>query len=337
MRPLVLGFAGPELTPDEEALFGRFPPAGFILFDRNIGSPRQLRMLTDRLRALTGRPDVPILIDQEGGRVQRLGPPHWPEHPPARPFGELYREGPIAALDAARFHGRAIAADLAAAGINVDCLPVLDVRDPEGHDIIGDRSFDADPSAVASLGAALLTGLREEGVCGIVKHIPGHGRARADSHRELPVVNAPREDLARDFLPFLRLADAPMAMTAHVLYAALDEARCASLSPVVIGDVIRGELAFDGFLLCDDLAMKALTGPLQDRLEGVLAAGCDAALHCTGIFAENETLLSAAPVMAERSRERLEAAMNWAEVPAADMSAEEWARRRDDLLGLLAR
>lgn len=330
LRPLILGLSGPTLTVEEAALFREFPPVGFILFDRNIEDPAQLRELTDSLRDLTDRPDLPILVDQEGGRVQRLGPPHWSRHPAGARFGELYDRSPIAALDAARFHGLAIAAELVAAGISVDCLPLLDVPAPGGHDIIGDRAFSSDPLVVAALGAAVLEGLREGGICGIVKHIPGHGRAGADSHTELPVVTASREELRTDILPFQRLASAPMAMTAHVRYDAWDPERCASLSPIVIKEIIRGEIGFDGFLMCDDLAMQALEGPLEDRMANALKAGCDAALHCTGLFADSEALLNAAPPLTQAALRRLSKGMG--DGASRCVRAEQAAARRDELL-----
>lgn len=330
LRPLILGLSGPALTEDEAELFRALPPAGFILFERNVEDPAQLRALTDSLRDLTGRADLPILIDQEGGRVQRLWPPHWRKHPPGARFGELYNRSPIAGLDAARFHGLAIAAELTAVGINVDCLPLLDAPVPGAHDVIGERAFGPDPLMVAALGSAVLDGLRDGGVCGIVKHIPGHGRAGADSHAELPVVTASRAELAADLLPFQRLADAPMAMTAHVRYDAWDAERCASLSPTVVGDIIRGEVGFDGFLMCDDLAMHALAGPLESRMYQALEAGCDTALHCTGILSENETLLRAAPGMDERAMARLAQAVAY---PASDTAqTEDLEGRLDELL-----
>ena len=249
MTPLFLGLAGPVLTPDERAFFAEVVPAGYILFRRNCIDRPQMRALTDDLRALAGRPDLPILIDQEGGRVARMAPPEWPAFPKAEAFDRLYDVAPMSAIEAARANAQAIAVMLAEVGVTVDCLPLLDVRDPAGHDIIGDRAFGAEPMRVSALGRATIEGLREGGVVGVVKHIPGHGRAQADSHVELPVVTADAAALERDLEPFIRLAGAPMAMTAHVVYSAWDAAECASLSATVIGEIIRGRIGFDGLLM----------------------------------------------------------------------------------------
>jgi beta-N-acetylhexosaminidase len=345
MQPVIFGLAGLELNAEERALFRSANPAGYILFKRNVDTPDQVRALTASLRDLAGR-EVPILIDQEGGRVARLRPPHWPEFPNGEIFGHLYDKAPITAIEACRLNALALAALLRDLGINVDCLPLLDVRDPSGHDIIGDRSFGTEPMVVSALGKAVLDGFRAGGICGIVKHIPGHGRAAADSHLELPVVTASRDELERDFEPFRRLADAPMAMTAHITYTALDAARCATLSPTVI-DVIRNDIGFGGLLMSDDLGMHALGNPqsgghppgsnaLADfgaRALACLDAGCDVALHCSGDFAEMRAIAEAAPVMTEAAAERLAAAMEW--MGAGDATpAAEWAAARDALLAL---
>ncbi|MCM0031403.1 beta-N-acetylhexosaminidase [Sandarakinorhabdus limnophila] len=349
MQPLFLGIAGLALNDDERALFRAANPAGYILFKRNVDSPDQVRALTQSLRDLAGR-DVPILIDQEGGRVARLRPPHWPEFPTGERFGLLYDKAPITAIEACRLNALALAALLKDLGINVDCLPLLDVRDTQGHDIIGDRSFGAEPMVVSALGKAVLDGFRAGGICGVVKHIPGHGRARADSHLELPVVTASREELERDFEPFRRLADAPMAMTAHITYTALDAARCATLSPDVI-DFIRQDIGFGGLLMSDDLGMHALGNPqsgghppgsnaLQDfgaRALASLDAGCDIALHCSGDFNEMCSIAEAAPVMSDAAATRLAAAMAWmgsGEARGDSTPVTEWAAARDALLAL---
>ncbi|OYZ14387.1 MAG: beta-N-acetylhexosaminidase [Sphingomonadales bacterium 28-64-96] len=345
MQPLFLGLAGLALNDDERALFRAANPAGYILFKRNVDSPDQVRALTQSLRDLAGR-DVPILIDQEGGRVARLRPPHWPEFPTGERFGLLYDKAPITAIEACRLNALALAALLKDLGINVDCLPLLDVRDTQGHDIIGDRSFGTEPMVVSALGKAVLDGFRAGGICGVVKHIPGHGRARADSHLELPVVTASREELERDFEPFRRLADAPMAMTAHITYTALDAARCATLSPDVI-DFIRNNIGFGGLLMSDDLGMHALGNPqsgghppgsnaLQDfgaRALASLDAGCDIALHCSGDFNEMRSIVEAAPVMSDAAATRLAAAMAWMG-PGDSTPVAEWAAARDALLAL---
>jgi len=333
MLPIIFAFAGPELSADERALFGACDPAGFILFKRNCESPDQLRALTDSLRELSGRADVPILIDQEGGRVARLGPPHWPLFPSGEAFGRLYATAPMSAIEAARANALAIAILLRDLGINVDCLPLLDVPSPECHDIIGDRAYGSDPMPVAALGDATLRGLREGGVVGIVKHIPGHGRATADSHLELPVVAASRDELEIDLAPFRKLNQAPMAMTAHVTYTALDPDRCASLSPAVIGETIRRDIGFDGLLMADDLTMKALGGSLADRARSVIAAGGDVALHCSGDFAEMAEIAEAAPSMTDAATDRLARAMAWAD-GRSTADPVELAAKRDALLAL---
>lgn len=331
MTPLLLGLSGLTITDDERALFKAADPAGYILFARNIDTPEQVRTLTADLRALSGRGDLPILIDQEGGRVARLGPPHWPLFPPARRFGEVFGIAPVTAIEAARLNAKAIAVTLADLGISVDCLPVLDVPVPGAHDIIGDRAYALEPGTVASLGDATLRGLRAGGVVGVVKHIPGHGRAAADSHLELPVVTAGIAALEADFAPFRALAAAPMAMTAHVLYEALDPDACASQSKIVVEQTIRGTIGFDGLLMADDLGMSALGGTLPERLEGVLAAGCDLALHCSGDFAENALLCETAPPMTAEALARLTRAKAWAQAEGeTDVAA--LVARRDALL-----
>ncbi len=346
MQPLFLGLAGKTLSPDEIALFRAADPAGYILFARNIESPDQVRALTAALTDLAGRL-LPILIDQEGGRVARLRPPHWPAFPPGDAFARLYQKAPITAIEALRLNALALAALLRDLGISVDCLPLLDVRDPGGHDIIGDRALGSEPMQVAALGRATLDGLREGGVCGVVKHIPGHGRAAADSHLELPVVTASRAELERDFEPFRTLAArSPMAMTAHVTYTALDPHRCATLSPIVI-DLIRNDIGFAGLLMSDDLGMHALGSPqagghppgsnaLADfgaRALACLDAGCDIALHCSGDFAEMRAITEAVPPITDAAAARLAAAMAWAG-PGDATPAAQWADARDQLLAL---
>ncbi len=331
MKPIFFGLAGATVGADERALFAAADPAGFILFKRNCIDRTQLRALTDALRALAGRADVPILIDQEGGRVARLQPPEWPAFPAAERFDALYHVAPVSAIEAARVNARAIAGMLAEVGINVDCLPLLDVRQPGAHDIIGDRALGADPMRVAALGRAVIEGLRDGGVVGVVKHIPGHGRAMADSHLELPVVEADAAALETDIEPFRTLAAAPMAMTAHVVYPAWDPVRCASLSPTIIGDVIRGRIGFDGLLMSDDLGMKALAGDFAARAAGVIAAGCDVALHCSGDLEEMRAVAEAVDEIAPAARDRLDRAM----ASAPPVLGEDFAAlvaRRDELL-----
>ena len=279
----IYGCAGLSLSAAEEAFFRAANPFGFILFARNCEAPDQVRDLVVALRATVGRPDAPVLIDQEGGRVARLKPPHWRNAPPASFFGRLASHDRQRAQEALRLNIQLIAAELTDLGIDVDCLPLLDLQFPGAHDIIGDRSFGGDPELVADLGGIVCETLLASGVMPIVKHIPGHGRARVDSHKELPVVGTARAELeATDFRPFQLLADAPWAMTAHVVYSDLDAERPATTSPDVIAGVIRGAIGFDGLLVSDDLSMEALQGGLGARAEATLGAGCDVVLHCNG-------------------------------------------------------
>jgi beta-N-acetylhexosaminidase len=292
---VILGVSGTELTPNEIAFLREVDPFGFILFARNIDTPDQVRALTDGLRAAGGRPDAPILIDQEGGRVQRLRPPHWPDRPPAEIFGALYGRDVRKARAAVTLHARLIAHDLRQLGIDTDCLPVLDVRQQGAHDIIGDRAFSDEPGVVGPLGQAVVAGLLSGGVYPVIKHIPGHGRSHADSHEDLPVVDTDLETLiGHDIPPFQAVADAPFAMTAHIVYSAIDPTQPATLSAKVIGEVIRGVCGFQGLLMTDDLSMKALTGPMEDRTRRSLAAGCDLVLHCNGDMVEMEGVVRAA-------------------------------------------
>jgi beta-N-acetylhexosaminidase len=309
MRAAILSLSGLALTDDERAFFGEADPAGFILFGRNVEDKAQLRALTDSLRDVSGRADLPILIDQEGGRVARLPAPLWPVFPPAWRFSELYDKAPISAIEAARANGEALALTLAEVGINVDCLPVLDLRHEGAHDVIGDRAFGAEPMRVAALGRATLDGLAAGGVAGVIKHIPGHGRARADSHKILPLVDASDEELAADLAPFQALRGAPMAMTAHLLYTAWDPERPATLSPTIIADIIRTRIGFDGLLMSDDLAMEALSGTLAARTRAAIEAGCDVALHCSGVLAESAEVAGAAGKINAGASERLARAM----------------------------
>jgi beta-N-acetylhexosaminidase len=306
----ILGCSGPILTPEERTFFRRVKPWGFILFKRNVETPDQVRALVDALRDTVGRADAPVLIDQEGGRVQRLGPPHWPRYPPARAFQDLPRAGPGAGMEMVRLGARLIAHDLASLGVNVDCAPVLDVPAPGAHDIIGDRAYGEAVADVALRGRAAAEGLMAGAVLPVIKHIPGHGRAMADSHLELPVVGASWAELdERDFAPFRALRDMPMAMTAHVVYAAVDAGRPATTSPVVIERVIRGAIGFDGLLMSDDLSMNALSGDFAERARDCLAAGCDVVLHCNGGMAEMEAVAAGAAPLAMRAAARAASAL----------------------------
>jgi beta-N-acetylhexosaminidase len=303
---VIFGCAGPVLAARERELFARCRPAGFILFARNCDTPDQVFSLVSALRESIDDPDAPVLIDQEGGRVARLKPPHWRLPPPMSAFATMAEGDADGAREACYLNARLIGAELAALGITVDCAPVLDIPAADAHDIIGDRALGRDGDTVAMLGRAVCDGLLAEGVLPVIKHIPGHGRARADSHKELPTVDADAEALVKvDFAPFRRLFDAPWAMTAHIRYTALDAGNPASASGKVIAEVIRGDIGFDGFLVSDDLGMQALSGDMAARMCAVIAAGCDAALHCSGEFDEMEQVAAAAPPMTDAACERL--------------------------------
>lgn len=307
-RAVIFGCSGTALDSWETSFFRETDPLGFILFARNCVDPGQVRSLVDSLRAAVGRIDAPVLIDQEGGRVMRLRPPHWPGRPAAARFAALATRDRDAASRAAKLNARLIAHDLLALGISVDCAPVLDVRRAETHEIIGDRAYGEEPGQVAALGRATAEGLLEGGVLPVIKHVPGHGRARADSHLELPTVDTPRAELeATDFAPFRALADMPWAMTAHVLYTALDAERPATTSPGIIAEIVRGWIGFDGVLLSDDLSMRALAGSFAARTRASLEAGCDVALHCNGKREEMEPIAGAAPALTPAARRRVAA------------------------------
>jgi beta-N-acetylhexosaminidase len=306
----ILGCAGPTLTREEIAFFRQVKPWGFILFARNVETPDQVRKLVDALRDTVGREDAPVLIDQEGGRVARLKPPHWKRYPPSQAYGELAGDNPLLKREITRLGARLLAHDLSALGVNVDCVPVLDVPDPGGHEIIGDRAYGQTPEEVAVLGRAAAEGLIAGGVLPVIKHMPGHGRAKADSHLELPVVEASWEELdARDFAPFRVLSDMPMAMTAHVIYTAVDRKRPATTSKKAIRNVIRGAIGFDGLVMSDDLSMKALAGSFTERAKAALAAGCDVVLHCNGDMAEMKGVVAGTKALKGRAAERARAAL----------------------------
>ena len=317
IRAFICGCSGLELTADERRFMAETTPWGLILFRRNIGHPEQVAALTRQFRETVGRDDAPVLIDQEGGRVQRMGPPHWPVYPPAAAFGRL----PVSLerqADLARLSARLMGEDLRACGIDVDCLPVLDVPAEGGHLVIGDRAYADDPQRVIALARAATEGLMQAGVAPVMKHVPGHGRAGADSHLELPRVAASREALAAaDFVPFRALSDLPMAMTAHVVYEAIDPVIPATTSRVVIQDVIRGEIGFDGLLMSDDLSMKALSGTFTDKCRALFAAGVDVALHCNGLLDEGREVAAASPVLSGDAARRAERALSVIRRPEA--------------------
>ena len=336
MQAAIYGLSGPELTDGERDFFRDCDPAGYILFKRNCVDPAQLQALTDSLRDLSGREDVPILIDQEGGRVARLRPPQWPGFPSGEAFDRLYRLAPSSAIEAARVNGRALGLMLRSVGINVDCTPLLDVRQPGAHDIIGDRALGSEPMQVAALGRAILDGLASAGVVGVVKHMPGHGRALADSHHELPVVTASAEELEVDIEPFERLNWAPMGMVAHVLYTAWDEARPSSQSPLVIEEIIRGRIGFDGFLMSDDSNMNALSGTQAERAAACVAAGCDVALPCNGVLSDNIDIAEQLGEITPEGAERLRQAMVIASADSDGPDLDACIAKRDELLALAA-
>jgi beta-N-acetylhexosaminidase len=335
MQAAIYGLEGFALTHGERAFFRDAQPAGFILFRRNCEKPDQLLRLTDSLRELSGRDDVPILIDQEGGRVARMRPPEWPAFPAAEKFANLYRAAPSSAIEAVRSNARALALMLRSCGINVNALPLLDVRQEGATDIIGDRALGSEPMQVAALGRAVLDGMASAGVVGIIKHMPGHGRALVDSHQELPVVTASAAELETDLEPFERLATAPMGMTAHVVYTTWDEERPASLSPIVIRDIIRDRIGFDGWLMSDDLGMEALQGDFGSRAAGVIAAGCDVALHCSGKMEEMVAVAAAVPEMSAEGHERLNRAMAGTRIDLGSVDFAHEIARRDQLLALV--
>jgi beta-N-acetylhexosaminidase len=334
MQAAIYGFEGTVLTDEERRFFHDADPAGFILFRRNCENQAQLLRLTDSLRELTGRDDVPILIDQEGGRVARMRPPEWPAFPAAERFADLYRAAPSSAIEAARSNARGLGLMLRAAGVNVNALPLLDVRQEGASDIIGDRALGSEPMQVAALGRAVLDGLASVGVIGIIKHMPGHGRALVDSHHELPVVTAGTEELDVDLEPFERLSSAPMGMVAHVVYTAWDAGRPASQSPVVIGDVIRERIGFDGFLMSDDSDMNALTGTLGERAAKCVAAGCDVALPCNGVLSDNIAIARNLGEITLEGAERLARAMAGTRIELDGIDFAEEIAKRDQLLAL---
>ena len=335
MKPVVFGLSGLTLTDDERSLFLASQPAGYILFKRNIEDRAQVRALTDEIRALHGRDDVAILIDQEGGRVTRMKPPVWPEFPAGAAFDALYDLSAMTAIEAARNNAEAIALTLSEIGITVDCLPLLDVRVPETHAAIGDRAMGSDPMRVAALGRAVLDGLKAGGVVGVVKHMPGQGRAVVDSHHELPTVSASKEDLEQDFMPFRSLNWAPMGMTSHIVYEAYDRDRPSTMSPTIIEEVIRNNIGFDGLLMSDDLDMKALSGDIPSRAADCVAAGCDLALNCWGRFDEMVAIVDRLPEITQRSRQRLDTAMaSIRPVAFAEERLSELMAKRDELLAL---
>jgi beta-N-acetylhexosaminidase len=309
-RAFITAIAGLELTDAERAFMRTERPWGFILFKRNVDSPRQVAGMVAELRNLVGVSNAPVLIDQEGGRVQRLRLPHWPLYPAGAVFGALYDIDPALGLKAARLSNRLIAADLTDLGINVDCLPIADVPVPGADDVIGDRAYGTVPAKVAAIARAVTEGLEQGGVLPILKHIPGHGRAMADSHLQLPTVDTAESELQRiDFAAFKPLANLPMAMTAHVVFSALDPAQPATTSATIIERVIRGVIGFQGLLMSDDVCMNALAGSIAERTQAIVAAGCDMVLHCSGVLDEMHEVARHAPELSGKALERAQRAL----------------------------
>jgi len=340
MTPAIFCPRGPRLTADERAFFRDADPAGYILFGprasvgNNVENREQLRALTDDLRAIHGRDHLLISIDQEGGRVARMRPPEWDAYPTGEAFAKLWNVAPASAIEAARVNAQALGLDLADVGITVDYWPLLDVRQPGAHDVIGDRALGSDPMQVAALGRAVLDGLAKAGVAGCIKHMPGHGRAMADSHKELPTVEVSEAELERDIEPFRTLAHAPIGMTAHVRYTAWDEENPGTLSRFVIDEIIRRRIGFTGLLLTDDIDMEAVSGTVPERSERAIAAGCDVVLNCWAKMDDMIGIAERLPALSEQAKERLDAALRGAQVvqPAADRA--ELIAKRDALLDL---
>ena len=309
VRAFICGLGATSLTAAEAAFLRDAEPWGLILFKRNVETPEQVRRLTGECRDILGR-DVPILVDQEGGRVQRLGPPHWPSYPPGAAYGKLYQQDRQTGLAAARLGARLIAHDLRDVGIDVDCLPLADVPAPDGDKVIGDRAYGDTPEQVATLAGAVAAGLADGGVLSVLKHLPGHGRATADSHASLPVVGADKDTLqAIDFAAFRPLSSLPLGMTAHVVFTAFDPLAPATTSVTMVEQVIRGWIRFQGLLMSDDVSMGALSGSIGERTRAAIAAGCDVVLHCNGKAVEMSEVAANVPVLAGRALERADAAL----------------------------
>jgi beta-N-acetylhexosaminidase len=308
-RAFITGLAGLTISAKERAFLREAQPWGLIVFKRNVSTPSQAQDLVRSFRDTLGW-EAPVLVDQEGGRVQRLGPPHWPTYPPGARYGELYDREPAAGLAAARLAGHLIAADLAAVGIDVDCLPIADVPVAGGDPVIGDRAYGSEPGKVAAIAAAIAQGLQAGGVLPVLKHLPGHGRATADSHAKLPVVDTDRATLeASDFAAFRPLAGLPLGMTAHVVFSAIDPVAPATTSVTMVREVIRGLIGFQGLLMSDDVSMNALSGTIAERSRAALNAGCDVVLHCNGDLGEMAAVASEAPELSGVAAKRADAAL----------------------------
>lgn len=335
MKPVIFGLSGLALTADERAFFRDADPCGYILFKRNVETRAQLLALTNDIRSLSGRDDVPILIDQEGGRVARMGPPEWPASPAGPAFDALYEMAPMSAIEAARVNAMAVGLMLAEVGINVDCWPLLDICQPDTTPAIATRAYGHEPMRVAAMGRAIIDGLREAGVVGVVKHMPGHGRAIVDTHYHLPTVTASDAELEVDIEPFRTLNGAPMGMTSHIVFEAWDRDRPATLSPIVINDIIRTRIGFDGLLMTDDIDMKALSGTAGEKAASALAAGCDVVLDCWARMDEMIEIASLIGDMPPVSRDRLDRAMATVAGVKPQGDIAELIAKRDNLLALV--
>jgi beta-N-acetylhexosaminidase len=314
-RAFITGLAGLTLSANERAFLREARPWGLIVFKRNVSAPSQLSELIHSFRDTLGR-EAPVLVDQEGGRVQRLGPPNWPAYPPGARYGALYDREPAAGLAAARLAGHLIASDLRPLGIDVDCLPLADVPVAGSDNVIGDRAYGTEPAKVAAIAAAIAQGLLAGGVLPVLKHLPGHGRAKADSHHRLPVVETDRATLeATDFAAFKPLASLPLGMTAHVVFSAIDPVAPATTSVTMVREVIRGFIGFKGLLMSDDISMGALSGSLAARSRAALAAGCDIVLHCNGDLAEMSQVAGAVPELSGEALARADAALSQRAAP----------------------
>jgi beta-N-acetylhexosaminidase len=335
-KAFITGLSGTTLTPAERDFIRAERPWGFILFRRNIDTPAQVAALTAEVRNVLGEPDAPFLVDQEGGKVQRFRPPNWPLYPAGAAFGQLYDIDPALGLKAARLSARLIADDLAKVGVTVDCLPLADVPVPGADDVIGDRAYGEEPKKVSAIARAVTEGLEQGGILPILKHIPGHGRATADSHLKLPVVDTPKSELESiDFAAFKPLADLPMAMTAHVVFSAYDPAQPATTSATMIEQVIRGLIGFQGLLMSDDVGMNALAGSIAERTRALLAAGCDMVLHCSGELPEMQQVARETPELSGKALQRAKAALASRKTPAKSFDRMAARAELDGLIGRL--
>jgi beta-N-acetylhexosaminidase len=335
-KAFITGLSGTTLTSAERDFIRAERPWGFILFRRNIDTPAQVAALTAEVRNVLGEPDAPFLVDQEGGKVQRFRPPNWPLYPAGAAFGQLYDIDPALGLKAARLSARLIADDLAKVGVTVDCLPLADVPVPGADDVIGDRAYGEEPKKVAAIARAVTEGLEQGGILPILKHIPGHGRATADSHLKLPVVDTPKSELESiDFAAFKPLADLPMAMTAHVVFSAYDPAQPATTSATMIERVIRGLIGFQGLLMSDDVGMNALAGSIAERTKALLAAGCDMVLHCSGELPEMQQVARETPELSGKALQRAKAALASRKATAESFDRVAARAELDGLIGRL--